>query len=150
MDVAAPSVVQTNDLSAPPASSRGDETVLVVEDQSEVLRLVTRSLTSQGYRVIACGGAKDALDAAHALEGPIHLLLTDVVMPGMGGEELAGILRRLRPEISVLYMSGYTDGRLDKITLAGKRPDLLLKPFTAEQACRRVREALDGAAPHTN
>jgi CheY-like chemotaxis protein len=126
-------------------SVRGDETVLVVEDQSEVLRLVTRALTPQGYRVIACAGAEQALEAARSTPGPIHLLLTDVVMPGMGGEELALSLRQLRPETRILYMSGYTDGRLEKLGESGERIDLLLKPFTVEQVCRRVREALDHA-----
>ncbi|MBI2385335.1 MAG: PAS domain S-box protein [Elusimicrobia bacterium] len=132
---------------AQPASFRGDETVLVVEDQSEVLRLVARALTPQGYRVISCGSAKEALETARAVESPIHLLLTDVVMPGMGGAELAEVLGRTRPETRVLFMSGYTDGRLDGLVEAHKKADLLLKPFTAEQLCRRVRSALDGEAP---
>jgi len=130
-------------------SLRGDETLLVVEDQSEVLRLVTRALTPQGYRVIACAGAAEALKEARSLEGPIHLLLTDVVMPGMGGEELAEHLRQARPETRILFMSGYTDGRLDSLGRTHEKADLLLKPFTAEQVCRRVRDALDGAPPRT-
>ncbi|MDD5305588.1 MAG: response regulator, partial [Elusimicrobia bacterium] len=74
-------------------------------------------------------------------------LLTAVVMPGMGGEELAEHLRQVRPETRVLFMSGYTDGRLDKLAETRDKADLLLKPFTVEQVCRRVRDALDGAAP---
>jgi PAS domain S-box-containing protein len=132
---------------SPASTPRGDETVLVVEDQAEVLRLVSRALTPQGYRVLSCGSANEALEMAHAFEGPIHLLLTDVVMPGMGGAELAVKLRRARPETRVLYMSGYTDGRLDGLGEAGQKADLLLKPFTAEQVCRRVRGAIDGAPP---
>ena len=147
--VAAPD--NTLEPAAPKAATslRGDETILVVEDQSEVLRLVSRALTPQGYRVIACAGAAEALKEARALESPIHLLLTDVVMPGMGGEELAEHLRQARPETKVLFMSGYTDGRLDNLSRTKEKADLLLKPFTAEQVCRRVRDALDGEPPRT-
>jgi len=147
--VATPDPALTPVPAKPATSLRGDETILVVEDQSEVLRLVTRALTPQGYRVIACAGAAEALKEARALEGAIHLLLTDVVMPGMGGEELAEHLRQARPETRVLFMSGYTDGRLDSLGRTNEKADLLLKPFTAEQVCRRVRDALDGAAPRT-
>jgi PAS domain S-box-containing protein len=130
-----------------PAPARGDETVLVVEDQAEVLRLVARALTPQGYRVLACRSADEAQEFVRGNKDPIHLLLTDVVMPVMGGAELAASLRAVLPDMRVLYMSGYTDGRLDGLIESGERADLLLKPFTAEQVCRRVRDALDGAAP---
>ncbi len=143
--VAAPPARPAPEPTPPPSSLRGDETVLLVEDQPEVLRMVSRVLTAQGYHVIACGGVDWALEMAQASERPIHLLLTDVVMPGMGGEELAAHVRRLSPATRVLFMSGYTDGRLDRLHESGEKVDLLLKPFTADQICRRVRDALDGA-----
>jgi len=130
-----------------PAVTTGQRsTILVVEDQEDVLRMVSRVLTAQGYHVIACGGVDWALEMAQASTETIHLLLTDVVMPGMSGEELAAKLRDIRPSTAVLFMSGYTDGRLDKLVDEGRPADLILKPFTADQLCRRVRAALDVAS----
>jgi PAS domain S-box-containing protein len=126
----------------PEPAPRGDETVLVVEDQDNLLNLVVRALTAHGYQILAARGGEDALAKAAAFPAPIHLLLTDVVMPGLRGDELARELRSLRPETRVLFMSGYTDGRLDALE-GEERVDLLLKPFAPEELCRRVRAALD-------
>ena len=132
------------DMDASPA--RGDETVLVVEDQADLLRLVTRTLTAQGYRVRAFGSASTALEVVKTQTEPLHLLLTDVVMPKMSGIELAKKVLAHHPEAQILYMSGYTDGRLDELA-SGSAAPLLLKPFSPAVLCRRVRAALDAAAP---
>ena len=118
---------------------RGDETVLVVEDEQSVRELVAQVLGICGYRVLTAAGGEEALLIVSAQPDPIHLLLTDVAMPGMSGPQLAEELRRRRPEIAVQYMSGYADhaagrGRVD----AG----YLRKPFRTEELARAVRQAL--------
>jgi PAS domain S-box-containing protein len=129
----------------PGSVPRGDEDVLVVEDQSEVLRLLTRELTRLGYRVRGCATGAEALAALTGGPTPPDLLITDVVMPGMGGAELALRARALHPALRLLFVSGYTDGRLDELP-RGQNP-LLLKPFSIAELARRVREALDAGAP---
>ena len=126
----------------------GTETVLIVEDDAAIREVVRRVLEMASYTVIEAGTPREALEAAERHSGPVHLLLTDVVMPELTGRQLADRLLRQRPRLAVLYMSGYTDdaivhqGRLDPDTA------FLQKPFTPEWLLRRVREVLDqrGAA----
>jgi CheY-like chemotaxis protein len=118
-------------------AGRGTETVLVVEDEAEVRALVHAVLADHGYRVLTAGRPSEARQVAEGHPGPIHLLLTDVVMPEQGGPALARQLVAARPEMAVLYMSGYTDSAVGAGSL------FLQKPFTPEVILRTVRAALD-------
>jgi two-component system cell cycle sensor histidine kinase/response regulator CckA len=121
---------------------RGTETILLVEDE-EALRAIAREILAEnGYHVIEAGSASEAMKAASWQEGPIHLLLTDVVMPGMNGRVLAEALVDARPELKVLYMSGYTDDVIAHSGVLESGTLLLEKPFTALALLVRVRAAL--------
>jgi signal transduction histidine kinase len=125
-----------------PAPDPGHETVLLVEDDAAVRRIAARSLVRHGYQVIEMPGPAEAL-ASLATMPPIDLLITDVVMPAMSGLALADTLRRERPGLRVLYMSGYVQDALHRQGL-GSEETLLQKPFTGRDLVRRVREVLDG------
>jgi two-component system, cell cycle sensor histidine kinase and response regulator CckA len=121
------------------------ETVLVVEDEEGVRELVRRVLTRHGYEVLEARHGRDALLEAERHE-KLDLLLTDVVMPEMGGVALATALRERRPELRVLYMSGYTEEEIVRRGEAGEGEGglpLLQKPFTGEHLARVVRQVLD-------
>jgi signal transduction histidine kinase/ActR/RegA family two-component response regulator len=125
----------------PSARQGGRETVLVAED-SEAVREVTRELLEAlGYTVVTAGSGEEALEAARAHHGPIDVLLTDVVMPGMRGASLARQMRAVRPGLRVLFMSGYGDGA--EPGGAGERDAVLRKPFDQDLLARALREALD-------
>jgi CheY-like chemotaxis protein len=103
-------------------------------------------LAKLGYRVLEAGNAQEALARVHAHEGPIQLLLTDVVMPGASGRELARRLAELRPHARVLYMSGYTDDAIVRHGILERGLNYLQKPFTPAALARRVREVLDAGS----
>jgi two-component system cell cycle sensor histidine kinase/response regulator CckA len=141
------------ELAAPPSSPgrsaapSGTETVLIVEDEEAVRGLARRILRQSGYSVLEAGGGEEAVEIAVRHEGPIDLLLSDVVMPGMGGPALAHKIRQLRPATRILLMSGYTDDAiLHHGGLAGNLA-FLAKPFTPDGLLRRVREVLKAPAP---
>ena len=121
----------------------GTETILLVEDEPAIRALSRRVLEASGYRVLEAGNGTDALERARTEEGPIHLLLTDLVMPNMGGSDLASRLQELRPDIRVLFMSGYTDDGVVRGGLLGQGQAFLQKPFTPQGLARKVRELLD-------
>jgi PAS domain S-box-containing protein len=124
-------------------SSQGWETVLLVEDE-ESLRTLTRDLLVEtGYNVLEANSGSQALEIAQRHPGPIHLLLTDVVMLGMSGPALAEKLGGPRPEMRVLYMSGYTDRALGQRGILDPGTFLLQKPYTRDSLTRKVREVLD-------
>jgi PAS domain S-box-containing protein len=127
---------------APPEVTGGEETVLVAEDQPEVRRLALRILKSNGYRLLEASSGPEALELSRRHAGPIHLLLTDVVMPEMTGRELAGRLRESRPNIKVLYVSGYTADIIGREGVLDQGVDYLPKPFTPAQLAVKVREVL--------
>jgi two-component system cell cycle sensor histidine kinase/response regulator CckA len=121
---------------------RGNETILVVEDQPQIKELSCRMLREQGYDVLGTTDARQALEICARHDGPIHLLVTDMVMPRMGGAELAQAARPLRPEMKVLYMSGHTDSSAVHDGPPADRVPFLQKPFTPRELGSRVREAL--------
>ncbi len=122
---------------------RGTETVLLVEDEEEVRALTWEVLRESGYRVLEAANGDDALLTSERHAGPIHLLLTDVVMPLMSGPELAQRLAPLRQEMKVLYMSGYTEEALGHHGVLDPGIKLLSKPFTPTDLAQKVREVLD-------
>ncbi len=123
----------------------GSETVLVVEDEEAILKLARRFLEDTGYRVLTARTPMEALGSAHELDGEIHLLLTDVVMPGMNGKQLQRRLQELRPRIRTLFMSGYTANVIAQRGVLEEGVDFIQKPFTMRTLTRRVREVLDAA-----
>ncbi|MBI5444545.1 MAG: response regulator [Deltaproteobacteria bacterium] len=125
------------------AAPRGTETVLVVEDEAPVRALVRKILSGLGYTVLEAPGPDDALSAADDHAGPLHLLLTDVVMPGMGGPKLAEAVTATRPGVKVLYMSGYLDDAIVRHGVLERGTRFLQKPFTTLALARKVREVLD-------
>jgi PAS domain S-box-containing protein len=125
---------------------RGTETVLLAEDEDAVRRLVQRALERQGYCVLPArsGEEADQLERSHL--GPIHLLVTDVVMPGMGGRQLADLIKSRRPQLKILYMSGYTDDDVVRHGVTVACDTFLQKPFTATCLVAKVCAALAGSA----
>jgi len=122
---------------------RGTETILVAEDESGLRDIVGRMLRGLGYTVLVGVDGEDALHVATAHEGPIHLLLTDVIMPGIGGRELYNSLAQLRPGLKVIYISGYTD---DSVIAEGARSNqipFLQKPFAAADLAKKIRGVLN-------
>jgi PAS domain S-box-containing protein len=126
--------------------TRGTETVLVVEDEPDVRGLAREILESYGYRVLEAAGAEEALQISRSHQGAIHILVTDVVMPGFSGPVLASRLRASRPDTRVLYISGYTDAEIVHRGVLQRGANLLEKPFTPDALVARVREVLDGPA----
>jgi PAS domain S-box-containing protein len=122
---------------------RGSETVLLVEDEEVVRNLVREILEGNGYTVLEANNGADALDLGRSLTAPIHLLVTDVVMPKMSGRELAERLVTIHRETRVLYMSGYTDGAIGHHGVLDPHTELLQKPFTFDELAQKVRKVLD-------
>jgi PAS domain S-box-containing protein len=128
-------------------TSKGHETILLVEDEENLRRLARQSLENQGYNVIDAPDGGAAIKISQAHPGPIHLLLTDVIMPGMNGRELANKLSPTRPEMRVLYMSGYTENHIGHNGTLDEGITLLQKPFTLSALRSKVREMLDTPLP---
>ena len=127
-------------------AQRGTETILLVEDEEPLRELIQTVLTEQGYDVIPSLDPQHAERIATHLEGEIHLLLTDVVMPGISGRELAGRISARRPDIRVLYMSGYTDNLISSGGMLERGLAFLQKPFSPATLVQKVREVLNHAA----
>jgi len=125
---------------------QGVETVLVVEDDSSVRSLVTRALSKRGYTVLEASTGKEALRKAREFDGKIHLLLTDVVMPGMSGKTLASQIETARAGIKVLFVSGYTDNAIVHHGVLDSNVAFLQKPFTIDVLAGKVREVIDSVA----
>jgi PAS domain S-box-containing protein len=123
--------------------ARGSETVLIVEDEGAVLKLTRRALEAQGYTVLAAADGGDALRIVERHGGTIHLLLTDLVMPGLSGRELADQLQVRRPGIRVLYMSGYPGDAVVQHGSLTPGSAFLQKPFSPDSLARKVRDVLD-------
>jgi CheY-like chemotaxis protein len=123
----------------------GSETILLVEDEEAVRKLVRRTLEKQGYRLLVAASGVDAVRLAEGYTGPIHLLITDVVMPQMSGRETAERLKTMRPGMHVLYVSGYTETTIARGGKLERGENFLQKPFTPQSLMRQVRELLDRA-----
>jgi PAS domain S-box-containing protein len=127
---------------------RGSETVLLVEDEEVVRNLVREILEGNGYTVLEARNGADALELGRRFKGPIHLLVTDVVMPKMSGRELAERLVAIHGETRILYMSGYTDGAIGQQGVLDPHTELLQKPFSFDELAQKVRKVID-APPAT-
>ena len=127
---------------ADPASRRGSETVLVVEDEDGVRELMWKILSDHGHTVLEARHGKDALTVASGYAHPIHLVVTDVVMPVMGASEMVDQLAAERPDLKVLYISGYTNDEIMRRGVGGLDAPVVRKPFTADDLMRKVREVL--------
>ena len=125
------------------SSSRGSETVLLVEDEPDVRDLLREVLMTAGYEVLAARDVHEALRLAEAHPAPIHLLLSDVIMPQISGPEVAAGVQRRRPGIKVLFMSGYTDGAIAHHGVLEPGVAFVQKPFTPAVVSRRIRELLE-------
>jgi two-component system, cell cycle sensor histidine kinase and response regulator CckA len=123
----------------------GTETVLLVEDEAVVRRLVAQMLEAHGYRVLVAGDPDEAVSLSDSHEGRIDLLITDVVMPNMSGRELAVRLHADRPGMKILYISGYTDRAIVHHGVLAQGTVFLQKPFTGDDLARKVRAVLDDA-----
>ena len=122
---------------------RGNEAILIVEDEEEVRKLAGKILERQGYRILEASQGDDALRISERHGGPIDLILVDVIMPGMSCSELAKHLKSPHPKMKVLYMSGYTDNAIVRHGVLEKGVNYIQKPFTMEGLARKVREVLD-------
>jgi CheY-like chemotaxis protein len=133
---AAPEVTQ-------PKPSRGTETILLTEDEEGVREAARRILERSGYRVLVASNGVEALQIAATYEGQIGLLLSDVVMPGLGGAQLVEELRARLPSLKVAYMSGYTDDEIVRRGIVTRDTGFIEKPFTSASLVAAVRKALD-------
>ena len=124
---------------------RGDETVLLVEDDSSVRGMTLNMLRLMGYEVLQAPCGQEALAMMIEHSGPIDLLLTDVVMPGMNGRELADELHKLRPQTKVLFTSGYAEDVIVHHGIVDQNLNFIAKPFTMQLLGFKVRAVLDGA-----
>jgi two-component system cell cycle sensor histidine kinase/response regulator CckA len=136
---APPSAVEQNSAAELP---RGTETVLLVEDATAVRTVIRQVLERLGYSVLDAADGQLALEVAARHHGPIDLVVTDIVMPALGGRELAERLRRVRPDIRILYTSGYTDDAVVRTGVLDAQFVFMQKPFTPETLASKVREAL--------
>jgi two-component system cell cycle sensor histidine kinase/response regulator CckA len=128
-------------------SPRGTETVLLVEDQEMVRKLVLQVLEMNGYTVLATAGGAEAIELAARHAGPIHAILTDVVMPEMSGRDVADRIAALRPGLRVLYMSGYSDDVVTRHGVLDEGVAFLQKPFGPDALARKLRDLLDATLP---
>jgi CheY-like chemotaxis protein len=129
------------------AFPRGDESILLVEDETGVRQVTARILRAQGYQVLEARDGADALRQLAVHRTPVDLLLTDIILPGMSGRELAERIHDTRPEIPTLFASGYSDDVVLQERLIAHDAAFLPKPFTKESLVRRVRDLLDARAP---
>jgi two-component system, cell cycle sensor histidine kinase and response regulator CckA len=130
----------------PPVSKSGSETVLIVEDEEGVRRLLRYILESRGYKVLEAADGEQALHVCRESDGGIQLVVTDMIMPRMGGRELAVRLSEMVPDLKIVFMSGYTDDVLLRTGELRRGMSFLQKPLRPETLAAKVREALDSPA----
>jgi CheY-like chemotaxis protein len=126
-----------------PRTAHGTETILLVEDEHALRGLAKRILEADGYTVLEAGSGTEALSVLAGHAGDVHLMVTDVVMPGMSGRQLAARLAEIRPGVKVLFTSGYTDDAIIRLGVLDDASRFVSKPYTPDELKRRVREALD-------
>jgi two-component system cell cycle sensor histidine kinase/response regulator CckA len=137
-------VTQAKDEPKPSSEPRGSEMILVVEDEAGVRELTCEFLKVSGYAVLEAKDGFEALEIVARHTEPIHLMLTDMVMPKMSGQELASRLKAIRPDVKTLLMSGYSEYTSgDQVT---SQLPLLQKPFSISSLVERIREVLEGNA----
>jgi two-component system cell cycle sensor histidine kinase/response regulator CckA len=129
-----------------PPTETGDATILVVEDQDAVRFFATAALIQLGYRVLESSNGDDAIAAAASHPGRLDMLLTDVVLPGMNGKELSERLKKLRPDLKVLFISGYTADVIADHGVLERGMAFLQKPFSPEELAAKVRDVLSARA----
>jgi two-component system, cell cycle sensor histidine kinase and response regulator CckA len=135
LEIAAPS-------EEPEKTERGLHTILVVEDEAALLEVTHRSLEAVGYAILAAQSPAEAIQISETYEGPIHLMVTDVIMPGMSGAQLASRLSVARPEMKILFVSGYTDDTIVRHGVLEHGLAFLQKPFSPKALARKVSEVL--------
>jgi PAS domain S-box-containing protein len=135
------------DASADAAEQYGTETVLLVEDQPQTRDVICEALRRRGYTVIQATDGAEAIEKAEQLQGALHLLLTDVVMPGINGRQLAERIQSVAPSVRVIYMSGYTDDTILQHGVLDPRLAFIQKPFTSNVVLAKVREVLSAPEP---
>jgi len=135
---------KVSELNAPAVQiSRGSETILLIEDSNDLREVIREFLVTSGYDVLAAGNAKEAEQVARRHPGLIHLILTDVVLPGVSGRVLAESFMVTRPEAKVLFMSGYTDDTVMYHQVSQAALNFIQKPFTRSELTDKVREVID-------
>lgn len=125
------------------SAAAGSETILLVEDDSAVRELTASILAERGYHLLLAGNGEEGLRIAQEHDGPVHLLLTDVVMPVLDGRELAERLKRMQPGLKVLYLSGYTDDAIVRRGIDAREVQFLQKPYSPSALALKIREVLD-------
>jgi len=123
--------------------SDGSETILLTEDNEQVREMTNEILTCQGYKVLIAENGRDALAALDQHDGPVHLLLTDVIMPDMNGRELSEQIAAREPDMKVIFMSGYTDNVITHHGVTDPGVNFIQKPFSVKALAAKVREVLD-------
>jgi two-component system cell cycle sensor histidine kinase/response regulator CckA len=128
-----------------PRDVTGQDTILLVEDEEAVRSFAARALKMRGYSVLEAGGGEEALEIVKTSKAPIHLLITDVVMPNMDGPTLVRAVKRLKPEMAVIFMSGYAEEAFRRNDEKAEDLHFLPKPFGLKQLAAKVKEVLSGA-----
>jgi len=130
---------------APPRDVTGQDTILLVEDEEAVRSFAARALRMRGYNVLEASGGEEALEIVKKAAAPIHLLITDVVMPNMDGPTLVRAVKRIRPDMAVIFMSGYAEEAFRRNDEKAEDLHFLPKPFGLKQLAAKVKEVLSGA-----
>ena len=133
-------------MSPPPPAISGTETLLIVENEAAIRNLLQMALRKNGYTVLAAESGREALDLVSTHSGPIHLLITDVMMPDIDGPELVRRLSAIRPETRALFMSGYMDDALGEQGVLPSSVNFIQKPFSPSTIAQKVRDILDGTS----
>jgi two-component system cell cycle sensor histidine kinase/response regulator CckA len=120
----------------------GDETILLVEDDDSVREMIKTFLEPAGYNILQAQNGFDALETSKTYEGEIHLLLTDVIMPKMNGQEVADELKKTRPEMQIIFMSGYTDDVIAHHGVLEAGVNFIQKPVTLSRLAKKLRKVL--------